>query len=135
LIDQIEIQYATTAMFASDSPVVSSVLQPAMTTNPGVSPEIWQSVRKETAAAMTKMFTEKGSTMDELIRSSLESFSDKELKALSQVLSDPSFRKFQAAMSGPAAQQQLHAGMAKAGMQLGAVINAVLVNHHLNEVH
>jgi hypothetical protein len=84
---------------------------------------------------MTKMFTEKGSTMDVLIRSSLESFSDKELKALSQVLSDPSFRKFQAAMSGPAAQQQLHAGMAKAGLQLGPLINAVLVNHQLNEVH
>jgi len=54
---------------------------------------------------MTKMFTEKGSTMDELIRSSLESFSDNELKALSQVLGDPSFRKFQAAMSGPAAER------------------------------
>ncbi len=84
---------------------------------------------------MTKMFTEKGSTMDALIRSSLESFSDNELKALSQVLHDPSFRKFQAAMSGPAAQQQLYAGMAKAGLQLGALINTVLINHHLSEVH
>ena len=135
LIDQIETQYVVTAMFASDSPVVISILQPAMTANPGVSTETWQSVKKETAAAMTKMITEKGSTMDVLIRSSLESFSDKELKALSLVLRDPSFRKFQAAMSGPAAQQQLHAGMAKAGMQLGALINTVLVNHHLNEVH
>jgi hypothetical protein len=135
LIDQIESQYVATAMFASDSPAVISILQPAMTANPGVSTETWQSVKKETAAALTKMITEKGSTMDVLIRSSLESFSDKELKALSQVLSDPSFRKFQAAMSGPAAQQQLHAGMAKAGMQLAALINNVLVNHHLNEVH
>jgi hypothetical protein len=57
------------------------------------------------------------------------------LKELSQVISDPSFRKFQAAMSAPAAQQQLHAGMAKAGMQLVTLINTVLVNHHLNEVH
>jgi hypothetical protein len=135
LIDQIETQYVATAMFASDSPVVISILQPAITANPGVSTETWQSVKKETAAALTKMITEKDSTMDVLIRSSLEPFSDKELKALSQVLSDPSFRKFQAAMSGPAAQQQLHAGMAKAGMQLAALINTVLANHHLNEVH
>lgn len=134
LIDQIETQYVATAMFASDSPVVSSMLQPAMTANPGVSTEIWQTVRTETAAAVTKMFTEKGSTMDVLIRSSLDSLSDKELKSLSQVLSEPSYRKFQSAMSGPAAQQELHAGMAKVGMQLGAVINAVLVSHHLNEV-
>jgi hypothetical protein len=58
-----------------------------------------------------------------------------ELNALSQALSDPSFRKFQAAMSRPAAQQQQYAGTAKAGMQLGALVNIVLVNHHLNEVH
>jgi hypothetical protein len=135
LIDQIETQYVSTAMFASDSPVVSSILQPAMTANPGVSAETWQSVKKETAEALTKVITEKGSTMDVLIRSSLESFSDKELKELSQVISDPSFRKFQAAMSGPAAQQQLHAGMAKLGVELAALINTVLVNHHLNEVH
>ena len=135
LIDQIETQYVATAVFASDSPAVISILQTAMTANPGVSTETWQSVKKETAAALTKMITEKGSTMDVLIRSSLESFSDKELKELSQLLSDPTFRKFQAAMSGPAAQQQLHAVMAKAGMQLAALINTVLVNHHLNEVH
>ena len=135
LIDRIETQYVATSVFASDSPVVISILQPAMTANPGVSKETWQSVKKETAAAVTKMITEKGSTMDVLVRSSLESFSDKELEALSLVLSDPSFRKFQAAMSGPAAQQQLHAGMAKVGLQLGTLINTVLVNHHLNEVH
>jgi hypothetical protein len=135
LIDQIETQYIATAIVSSDSPVINSMLQPAMAANPGASPETWQSVRKDTAAALTKMFTEKGSTMDLLIRSSLESFSDKELKSLSLVLSDPSFRKFQAAMSGPAAQQQLQAGMAKAGLRLGPLINAVLVNHNLIEVH
>jgi hypothetical protein len=89
----------------------------------------------EIAAAMTKMFTDRGSTMDVLIRSSMESFSDKELKALSQALGDPAFRKFQAAMSGPAAQQQLQTGMVKAGLQLGPLVNAVLVKHQLIEVH
>jgi hypothetical protein len=135
LIDRIETQYVASTMISSDSPMVSSMLQPAMTANPGVAPETWQSVRIATAAAMTKMFTEKGSTMDVLIRNSLVSFSDKELKALGQLLSDPAFRKFQAAMTGPVAQQQLHAGMAKAGLQLATLINAILVNHHLNEVH
>ncbi len=135
LISQIVSQYVATTMFATDSPVVSSMLQPAMTANPGVSTETWQSVKTETAAAVTKMLTDKGSTMDVLIRSSLDSLSDKEMKVLSQVLSEPSYKKFQAAMSGPAAQQQLQAGMAKAGMQLGALINTVLASHHLNEVH
>jgi hypothetical protein len=137
LIDGIETQYIATAMLelSSDSPVMNSVLQPAMMANPGVSSETWESVRKETATAMREMLTEKGSAMDVLVRSSLESFSDEELKELSHVLSDPAFKKFRAAMSGPASQQQTRAGVAKALSQVGPLINTVLVRHQLNEVH
>jgi hypothetical protein len=139
LIDGIETQYIATAMLSSelssDSPVVNSVLQPAMKANPGVSSETWQSVRKETAIAMREMLTEKGGAMDVIVRSSLESFSDEELKELSHVLSDPAFKKFRAAMSAPASQQQTHAGVAKALSQVGPLINTVLVRHELNEVH
>jgi hypothetical protein len=45
LIDQIVSQYVATTIFATDSPMVNLMLQPAMTANQGVSPEIWLSVK------------------------------------------------------------------------------------------
>jgi hypothetical protein len=135
LIENIETEYVSTEMFSSDSPVLNSILAPAMTANPGIPAETWQSVKVEVAAAVTKMFTEKGSAPDVIVRSSLESLSDRELKTLSQLLGDPTFKKFRAAMSNPSAQQQFRSGMAKAGMQLGPLMNTILVSHQLKQVH
>jgi hypothetical protein len=135
LIENIETEYVSTEMFSSDSPVLNSILAPAMTANPGTPPETWHTVKVEVAAAVAKMFTEKGSPLDVLVRNSLESLSDKELKTLSQLLSDPTYKKFQAGMSSPSAQQQMSSGMAKAGLQLGPLINTILASHHLKEAH
>jgi hypothetical protein len=135
LINQIEAQYVSTTIFSADSPVISLILQPAMRANPGIDEATWRSVKGEAAVAVTAMITAKGSTLDVLIRSSLQSLSDKELKTLGQLLADVSFRKFQAAMSGPIAQQQIQSGMASAGLKIMPLINTVLANHQLKEVH
>jgi hypothetical protein len=135
LINQIEAHYVSTAVFSADSPIIGSILQPAMRANPGIDEATWRSVKGEAAEAITKLITEKGSILDVLIRSSLQSLSDKELKSLDQLLSNIAFRKFQAAMSGPVAQQQIQSGMAKAGIQIMPLINTVLASHQLKEVH
>jgi hypothetical protein len=135
LINQIEAQYVSTTIFSADSPIISSILQPAMRANPGIDEATWRSVKADAAVTITKLITEKGSTLDVLIRSSLQSLSGEELKTLDQLLANIAFRKFQAAMSGPIAQQQIQSGMAKAGLQIMPLINTVLANHQLKEVH
>jgi|SRR5580692_10284766 hypothetical protein len=73
-IEQIETQYLKAKIISSDSPIVSKILDAATTANPGVTPETWETVKREIAAALTKIFTERGSIIDRLIRGSLSSF-------------------------------------------------------------
>jgi hypothetical protein len=57
------------------------------------------------------------------------------LRSLGELLGYPAYKKFQAAMSSPGAQQQMQLGMAKVGMEIGPLINTILVNHQLHQVH
>ena len=106
-----------------------------MAANPGVSPEIWQSVKTEFAGALTKIYGEKGSIIDTLIRGSLDSFSDRELDVLNRVLGDPSYKKFVSAMSRPEEQQQMLTGMMKSIPKLASSVNTILANHQLKQVN
>jgi hypothetical protein len=135
LMDRIEAEFVAGTIVAADSPAVTSMLGPAMTANPGVTPETWQSVEVELAGGLTKLITERGGSFDVLIRNSLSSLSDKELQSLGDLLGYPAYKKFQSAMSSPATQQQMQFGMAKVGMEIGPLINTILVNHQLHEVH
>jgi hypothetical protein len=135
LMDRVEAEFVAGTIVAADSPVVTSMLAPAMTANPGVTSETWQSVKVELAAGFTKLLTERGGSFDVLIRNSLSSLSDKELQSLGDLLGYPAYKKFQSAMSSPASQQQMQLGMAKVAMELGPLINAILVSHQLHEVH
>src|SRR5579864_194143 len=75
LMDRIEAEFVAGTIVAADSPAVASMLGPAMTANPGVTPEAWQSVKVELAGGLTKLITERGGTFDVLIRNSLSSLS------------------------------------------------------------
>ena len=134
LIDEIEAQYVSTAMFSADSAAVARVLEPAKKANPDVSAETWQSVKAEAAAAMRNVYTEKNGAIDVLMHSSLESLSVEELDRLNHMLRDPAFIKFHEAMSATATQQRLRAEGAVAGVKIGTAINKVLADHHLNEI-
>lgn len=135
MIDQIETQYLQARVISSDSPIVSKILEAAAAANPGVSPETWRTVKKEIAAAMTKIYTEKGSIIDTLIRGSLDSFSDRDLAVLNRVLSDPSYKKFVAAMSRPEAQKQMLTGTMESIPKLASSVNSILANHQLKAVN
>lgn len=135
LIDQIETTYTSSAVIPADSPVVDLMLTQAKAANPDAAAETWQAVRGELAAAFSKSFTARGGMLDTLIRESLQPLSDRELRSLSQILRDPAYRKFQAAMSSSAAQGQMTRSMMQVGLQLGTLINGVLASHQLKEVH
>jgi hypothetical protein len=135
LVEQIENQYVSTAVLTPDSPVVGSILLDAKKANPDAPSEIWDTVRSEVAAAMTKLITERGGVLDVLVRNSLSSMSEGELVTLSRILADPTYRKFLGAMADPAAARQMQLGTAKMGLQMGPMINGILTGHHLKEVH
>ncbi len=135
MIDQIETQYLQARVISSDSPIVSKILEAATAANPGVSPETWQTVKKEIAAAMTKIYTEKGSIIDTLIRCSFDSFSDRDFAVLNRLLRDPSLQKFVAAMSRPEAQQQMLTGTMESIPKLASSVNSILANHQLKAVN
>ena len=119
LVAQIEARYVSMMCVAADSPIVKATRAAAMAVDPGVDPQTWASVSADTAAGMVRLFTSKGSSLDLLIRSALEPFSDKDLLALGKVLARAAFMKFQVAMSSPASQQQLLSGTAKEVLNLG----------------
>jgi hypothetical protein len=135
LVDEIEAIYFPAAVFTADSPVIKQLLDSAAKANPGVDDVTWQSVRAETATVITRLLTAKGSIVETQFRSSVESFSDDELKVIRRIFGDPTYRKYQAAMASNAAQKNALTNSTKLGLQLTSEINAILISHQLNEVH
>ena len=135
IIEKIESAYTRTTMFSAESPFVKNMLAPAITANPGVSKEAWADIAKEVAPALSNVMAEKGGLMDTLLRTSLESLSEDELKRLESILNDPAYLKFQAAMAAPSVQRQLMQSVMSNTLKMGAAINGVLSKHGFNEVH
>lgn len=135
LIDRIESIYVETSLLPPDSPMIEMFIDAAKATNPGVSSDIWLGIKQEIAIAFSKVMTEKGGVMDTMIRRSLENLSEVELEKLSQILSDPVFYKFQAAMVSTPTQKQLMQVMHSIQPKLKAAANSSLVGHGLKEVY
>jgi hypothetical protein len=135
IIEKIESAYTRTTMFSAESPVVKNMLAPAMTTNPGVSTEVWTGIAKEVALALSKVMTEKGGLMDTFLRGSLEPLSEAELKRLETLLTDPVYLKFQAGMGSPSTQRQFVQAIMSNTERMGIAINEVLVKHGLKKIH
>jgi hypothetical protein len=135
LINEIESAYIASALISADSPMLDMMLAPAKAANSAVAPDVWLSVKTEVAKSFTQIFTAKGSTMDIIIRQSLQSFSDKELQTLDQILHEPVYKRFQNAVASPATQKQMFDGMMKASSHLIDVINTVLEKHQLKGFH
>jgi hypothetical protein len=135
LIDQIEAHYTSSIILNADSPTVKLPVDRAVAANPGVDESTWQSVRAEAATALIKLFTAKGSLLDVQVRNATDSLNESELITLNGILDNPVFRKFQAAMASNSAQKQVFSDVMKAGLGMGPLINTILVNYHLIEVH
>ena len=135
LINQIETIYARSTILSPDSPLIDMYLSTPKQANPNTSSETWATVKQEVAIAVTNVMTRKGGSMDLVLRKSLDALSDTELSRLIQLLNDPVFVKYQAAVNSPAAQKQMMQGMVGMALGLNAAINKVLVSHGLKEVH
>ncbi|HEY2146235.1 MAG TPA: hypothetical protein VGH12_09215 [Steroidobacteraceae bacterium] len=135
LVNQIEASYVSGTLIRSDSPIIEVLLESAKSANPNVAPDVWQSVKTDSAQAITKLLTGRGGVMDTIIRESLAPLSDKELQTLSQILSDPVYQKFQQVMSAPQTQKQMFDSMRQVGAHLVDTINGILAAHHLNTPH
>ncbi|MBI3561124.1 MAG: hypothetical protein HY080_05340 [Gammaproteobacteria bacterium] len=135
LIDRIESIYAQATMLSADSPFMEMFMAPAKTANPGVNKTTWLGIKQELALSISNTITEKGGLLDKVLRKSLENLSDEELERLRQILSDPVYNKFQAAMASPATQRQFAQALLGNALKLNTAINAVLVRHNLKEVH
>jgi hypothetical protein len=135
LVTQIESVYLPTKVLTADSPVIIRLLDHAIAANPGVDDATWQSVRSETAIVMARLLTGKGSILDTQFRNAVESLADGELKSLGRIISDPVYKKFQAAMASNTSQNKILSSSMTMGLQMGGEINSILVSHHLNEVH
>jgi hypothetical protein len=107
LIEQIEAHYTSSNILTAESPTVKMPVDKAVVANPGAEESRWQSVRAETAKAMARLFTAKGSLLDVQVRYATESLSDSELKTLNGVLDNPVFKKYQAAMASNSSQKQV----------------------------
>lgn len=135
LIDRVKSIYVETSLFPPDSPMIEMFIDAAKSTNPGVSSDIWPGIKQEIATAFSKVMAEKEGLIDTTIRRSLENLSDVELEKLGQILSDPVFYKFQAAMVSSSTQKQLMQVMLGIKPKLKAAANSSLVGHGLKEVY
>lgn len=131
LIDKVESIYLRSTMLSPDSPLLEMFLSQAKKANPEANADTWLAVKQDLAPALTKVLTEKGSSLDILIRKSLENLSDGELDRLVQIISDPTFIKFQSAMSSPSSQKGIMLEMYANAQKFGAATNNVLNSHGL----
>lgn len=134
VIARIEQQFCNTVLTA-DSPVVASVLTPARQANPNLNPDEWRDITKEASVAISESMTQRGGMLDTAFRAAIASLSDAELKRLETLLSDPTYRKFSAAMTSPATQQKVVEAVAMNGLLMQAAVNGVLARHGLKELH
>ena len=98
LIGQIESHYNNPQLMSPDSPVLRMVLQDAQNANPGVSPQDWNRVQVETAAAFRHILTQPGGPLDRMLHQALASLTDAELRRMALISADPAYKKFQNGM-------------------------------------
>jgi hypothetical protein len=135
IIEHIIATYTQGSLLRVDSPFAENLLRPAKSANPGVSKDIWVTVKAEVVTAVSKVMIEKGGLIVSLFRKSLEPLSDAELEKLSTILDDPVLKKFQAAMASPSTQQFFAKALFENTMKMTSAINIVLSGHGLKEVH
>ena len=128
LINQLEDAIGRPAPIAAGAPLVTSILTSAKNANQEVDPGIWESVREETAAALTKR---QDSYFDTPVRGALESFTDDELKDLNRALHDPLVTRFR---EGLKKQPQAAKNFMSNVLELTVEINGILAQHHLKQV-
>jgi len=135
LIGRVKLVYFQShPVFSTDSPFTGVYLHPAKLANPRVSPDTWLAISEEIVRAMYKPILVKNGPFDRLLRDAMENLSDKELNRLGQILSDPAYAKFYAAMNSPATQEALLQSLAGIIPQIHSIINEILVKHGLNEI-
>ena len=131
----VEVAFNQANVYSAKSPIIESLLGPAKSANPGVSPEAWEKMKPELSAALTKAMSENGGILGGALNGAFDGLSDSELERVSQLLDDPAYRKFQVALANPAVQRRvMQSSMASAG-RMNATVNAVLASHGLKEVH
>jgi hypothetical protein len=110
-------------------------LQAPKAANPTVGTETWVAVKKEMASALNAAMTEKGGLLDTILRKSMENLSDKDLARLAQILGDPAYGRFQAALASPEMQKQMMQAVLGDTARITTAINGVLSSHGLTDVH
>ena len=128
LINQIEDAIGRPPPIAAGSPLVTTTLTAAKNANPEVDPGTWESVREETAAALTKR---QHSYFDTPVRGALESFTDDELKNLNRALHDPLVMRFR---EGWKKQAKAAKNLMSNVLELTVQINDILAQHQLKQV-
>lgn len=130
-----EVAFGQANVYTAKSPLIEMFLAPAKSANPGVSPETWEKVKSDLAAALAKAMSENGGPMGGVLTGAVDTLSDEELDRISKLLNDPIYRKFQTALSRPEVQQRIMQKSAANSMKMIAVVNTVLANSGLKVPH
>lgn len=132
LIDQLEEAIGKPPLISADSPGVTQMLTSAKKANPEVDPRTWDSVRTDTAAALTAMERGPGSWFDTQIRTAGESFTDGELRDLVVKLNDPLQRRFRLAFQSQ--PNRVGADVMSGALKMVVEVNVILAKYHLKQV-
>ena len=134
-IRRIENLQLRSSVFPPDSPFLADMLRPALRANPDVKTKEWDEIRGEISAAISRLMTQPDGPMDTMYRTALEPMSDVELERLEALLNDPVWLKFTASMASSTAQQQVIKALMANALQMGAVLDSVLVRRGLKPAH
>jgi hypothetical protein len=135
LINQLESLYFQQQFISVDSPFLDMYLGVAKSKNSGVSAEDWTKIKEEVAPAVAKVTMEKGGPFDLLFRESVKDMSADELRKLLIIFNEPAYKKFLTASTNPANQSKFMGAMFSYGEKVNSIINQILVQNGLEEVH
>jgi hypothetical protein len=135
LIDRLEAMNYGDVKFSADSPLIGMLLQDAKRANPNASAETWKAVSEEVSTSYLELLTRKGGAIDQLLRPSLESLTERELNHLASLLADPVFQKYKSTMQSPQTQLAMQKAMMAAGLELAPMLNSILEKHALVGSH
>lgn len=115
----------------TDDSTTRTLLDAYRQLNPQLSEQEWQPVAQEILARLRQVLASLSSTLDVLLETSMDEFSDEEISRLVQLMSDPVYRKYQQALLSPAVQQRMVGEFAKAAQAMDNAANEVLRRHRL----
>jgi len=130
-----EVAFGQTNVYTAKSPFIEMFLAPAKSANPSISLETWEKVKSDLAVALAKAMSENGGPMGGVLTGAVDTLSDDELERVSKLLDDPTYKKFQTALSRPEIQQRVMQKSAANSMKMIAVVNTVLANSGLKVPH